>query len=141
MGFLFTYRGENMDLYEWTKHYIKFRDCMKKNIKELVLEEGIIQTKEKKEDKTYIVSEDIEHSIEKIRDNITTILVCLNTKNNIKHIYQHWDVLSKNTNLTIICAQPNTNESWSVHPNTHHKISENIKEGLQTLYESISSSD
>lgn len=130
-----------MELYEWTKYYIKFRDCIKKRIKKLVFEENKIIAKEKDEDKVYLVSEKIEDNIAKLNNQEIITLVCLNTKENINKINEKWDILIKNPKLTIICAQTTNNESWSIHPHTHHKISENIKDGLKTLYESITSAD
>jgi len=125
-----------MDLYEWTKHYIKFRNCVKKNIIKLELENNKIITKEKDIKKTYLISENIINSIKKIDKGIT-IIVCLNTKENIENINNNWNLFSKKKELTIICVKPDTNEKWSIHPATHNKISENIKKGLETLYESI----
>lgn len=130
-----------MELYEWTKHYIKFKDCMKKRIKELVFEDKKIIAKEKDEDKTYYISEKIGDIINKIDKENTTILVCLNTEENVNKINEKWDLLRKNPKLTIIFAQIKNNESWSIHPNTHHKIAENVKDGLKTLYKSITSAD
>lgn len=130
-----------MELYDWAKHYIKFKDCMKKKIKELVLEEGTIIAKEKEEEKTYFIAENIKEIITKINFETTTYLVCLNTKANIDTIYKEWKELITKPKLTIICAEPNSNESWSIHPSTHHKIAENIKEGLQTLYDNITPAD
>lgn len=130
-----------MELYEWTKQYIKFRDCMKKRIKELVFEDKKIIAKEKYEDKVYFISEKIEDIMDKINEQNTTTLVCLNTKENVNKINEKWNELIKNPKLTIICAQTENNESWSIHPKTHHKVSENIKQGLMTLYGSITSAD
>lgn len=130
-----------MELYEWTKHYIKFKDCIKKQITEMIFEDNQIVAKGKNEDKTYFIADKIKNSIDKLNNKKTTIIICLNTKENINEINNEWNLLITKPKLTIICAQPTTNERWSIHPSTHHKISENIKYGLKTLYESITSAD
>lgn len=129
-----------MELYEWTKHYIKFKDCMKRNIKELIEEENKIKTHEKKENKIYLIAEDITTHINETCKEYK-ILVTLNTKKNVDTVINNWKTLITEENLSIIFANPQTNETWTIHPKTHHKISEKIKEGLLTLYESITTVD
>ena len=129
-----------MELYEWTKHYIKFKDQFKKQIQKTTYETNLIIVKTKTETIKYFITEKLENSI-KLKNkekNEKTILVCLNSKENLKTITTKWDELI-NEQLTIIFVNPKTNEKWLIQPKTHNKIAEKIKDSLKILYESINS--
>ncbi len=131
-------RGLKMDLFEWTKQYIKFRDVMKREVKEIIEKNNHeIITEEKKENKRYLINDKIEEAIKQIRNEEKTIIVCSNEKENIKELIKDWNKVKNNKKLTIIFTETETNEKWLIHPNTHNKITDNLKEGLNTLYESI----
>lgn len=119
-----------MNLTEWTTHHIKFKDCMKKQIKDMdISEEKIVVTEKKGDIKTYFINNKLEKLIPHIEKE-TTILVCLNNKENAQTIINNWNKLIEYPNLTIICAEPNKNDSWTIHPTTHNRITE--KESLET---------
>lgn len=126
-----------MNLTEWTTQNIKFRDCLKKQIKDVKVSEGKIIVTEKKGDlKTYLIKEDLSELITKIKDE-TTILVCLNNQKNTQSIITNWEKLKKYQKLTIICVNINSNNNWTIHPNTHDKITdkESLEEGIKALAE------
>lgn len=129
-----------MNLNEWTQHYIKFKDNMKKQIISLNEEKDGFVVKEKKETKHYLVNETLLASLKKLKEEEeATFVVCTNTKKNIDELYTQWEKLIKYKQLTIIFANPLTNQSWLIKPKTHHFIAEKekLKEGLESLSESI----
>lgn len=127
-----------MELFEWCKHYIKFKDCIKKNILNITFDKEEILVKEKQREITYLVNKNIQQSIDKLSKK-QSVIITTNTKTNFDKLINNWKKLTKNKLITIMFCNPTTNQNWSVHPNTHHYISEKekIKEGLQTLFESI----
>lgn len=130
-----------MKLYEWTKHYIKFKDQFKKEIIEIELKNKNILVKEKKETKEFIVMEKLDNLNAELKNikKEKTIIVCLNNKKNVEIVYNNWNEIIKYPQLTLIFVQPTNNEKWLIHPATHNKIAEKIKDSLKILYESISS--
>jgi len=129
-----------MNLIEWTEQYIRFKDAMKKNIKEIRTEKNKLIIKEKNEEKEYLIEEKLDKTIENLKEK-KQIIVCLNTKENLNTLINKWDEVKNKKKLTIIFVQLETNDKWLIQPHTHDKISENISEGLKTLYESIKNKD
>lgn len=135
-------KKEKMNLTEWSKNYIKFKDCFKRQIKTIEeIEKGLL-VHEKKENKNYFIYEKLKNNLiinKKIKNKV--FLITLNTKENVKELADNW-ALVENEDLTIIFANIKTNESWMVHPKTHSKITEKklIKQGLISLHESITRS-
>lgn len=130
-----------MNLTEWTKHYVKFKDCMKKQIESIDELEDKLIVHEKKEDKTYFIIEELkEEFLLEPKAKEKSFIVTLNKLNNVKFLAENWKSI-ENEEITIIFANTKTNESWVVHPKTHSKISDNktIKQGLISLHESITS--
>lgn len=126
-----------MELFEWSKHYIKFKDCMKKNILEMECKADEIHVKEKQREIIYYIDETITTSIKKLQ-NKREIIITTNTKENFTELIKNWEKLAKQKELTIIFSHPKNNETWSLHPYTHNNITEDkLEEGLQTLFESI----
>lgn len=134
-------KEEKMNLVEWTKHYIKFKDCMKRQITSIEELEDRLLVHEKKEDKVYCITEELKDKL--LTENKCEerkFIVTTNTLMNVKFLADNWKLI-ENEEVTIIFANTKTNESWIVHPKTHSKISDNktIKQGLMSLHESITS--
>lgn len=130
-----------MELKEWTKHYIKFKDAMKKKIKNIAETEFGYEVEEKDGNKVFYVIHHIEdgiHHLEELKGE-KIYFVTPNTQTNVKQTIQSWDTLKEHKELTIIFANPKTNESWLLHPNTHANVSEinSLEQGLQSLYEGV----
>lgn len=131
-----------MNLLEWTKHYIKFKDCIKKQIQSIEEKEDRIVVQEKKGEKIYCVSENIEDKLlTQKKCEGKKYLITLNKKQNVTFLAENWDLI-KDEDVTIIFANTETNESWMIHPKTHSRISEDksLKPGLIALYENITES-
>lgn len=128
-----------MELIEWAKHYIKFKDCMKKNIVEMNVLEHDILVKEKQQDVHYYVHQDLATSISKLEPEGKQTIICHNTKANFDTLVKDWKNLITHKQLTIIFAHPSSNETWSVHPKIHQGITEekHLKESLLTLFSNV----
>ncbi len=144
-----------MQLIKWLKHYIQFKDCVKKQIVDIKEEtDKIIVTEKKmrgnktisdtqseapgKENKTYFVHDELGEILSKTGSE-KTYFVCLNSKKNIKTLLDNWDSLIANKSITILFAHPGSNEVWLINPAAHHKITEkeSLKEGIESLHSSI----
>lgn len=134
-----------MKLNEWTKHFIKFKDCMKKHIKDMTIETDRIITTEKIKNKTYLINEDLEQGTRLLNTakTETVFVVCLNTKNNVNYLFKQWKRLSEHKDFTVVFANPKSNENWTIHLQTHNAIiePETLEQGLQSLYKSINPAD
>lgn len=127
-----------MKLSEWTRHYIKFQDCMKKQILEITeLESGYL-VQEKKETKKYTVQETITAIPE---GSEKQLLVCLNSQANVNFCVEHWNTLAAHENLIVLFVNTKSNEKWHLHAAQHQKISEDIKKSLEILHTSIPSQE
>jgi hypothetical protein len=131
-----------MKLEEWLLHYIKFKDSLKRQIVSIEETPKKITVKEKTSIKTYYVDEDINKLLDK-KENEQYYYVVLNTHKNVKIVIEQWNIIKEQRKLTIIFSNPHTNESWLLHPKTHHDITEpeSLQEGLNSLYQSISAAD
>ena len=128
-----------MELFEWSKHYIKFKDCMKKNILDIEFKDDEIFVKEKQKNIIYYVESDISKGIAKLQQK-QEVIITLNTKMNFDELIKNWNVLKKHQQLTIIFSHPKNNQTWIVHPYTHNNISDEkkLEEGLLTLFNNVS---
>jgi ABC-type uncharacterized transport system substrate-binding protein len=129
-----------MDLDEWSTHYIKFKDCMKKNILEIKQEKHTIIVTEKNRTIHYHMHNTLKEGIEQLNQKQPEVIITYNSKNNLQTLIDMWRSIQNNKELTIIFANTKTNQKWLIHPYTHSNISEDkkLKEGLKTLFESIS---
>jgi hypothetical protein len=128
-----------MDLYEWTKHYIAFRDMMKKQIIKKTFLETSIVVKEKKEEKIYLVMEELKKtipSLKKLKRNVKIYITTLNNISNCNTLIEDWNKFSIYDHLTIIFVEIQENEKWIIHPATHQSIAdkESLEEGIMGLY-------
>lgn len=132
-----------MDLYEWTKQYIRFRDSIKKQIINQRFGDKDILVEKKTGIEHYFIEPELDMLVNKIQEKEATYLVCVNSKKNISTVFSIWDKLIEQKKLTIIFANPQSNQSWLIKPRLHEQISEReqLKKGLQSLYNSIETVD
>ena len=131
-----------MELKEWTKHYIKFKDAMKKKIKTITEKEFGYEVEEKDGKKVYYVVHHVSDGLKHIEElkGERIYFITPNTQTNVKETVKSWESLKDHRELTIIYANARTNESWLLHPYTHANVSEegSLEQGLQALFEGIS---
>jgi len=127
-----------VDLYEWTKHYITFRDILKRQIVKKTFLSTSIVIEEKKETKLYLVMENLSEAIaiiKKAKDK-TIIIATLNTIINCNKLIDNWDAFAKEAQLTVLFVDVVLNDKWSIHPSTHQHIADTktLKEGILSLH-------
>lgn len=138
-----------MMLTKWTLTYIKNRDVMLKKISKVEdKKEYILVTNKDETHIVYIVKEKLtslapimrrfkeleeEHKANKFT------LVLYNQRQNLDQVISAWDNLLDLEKLTIVFANPETNEKWVVAPYVHDKIADpqNLKNGLVSLFEGV----
>ncbi|MFP4523001.1 MAG: hypothetical protein ACOCQQ_00065 [Candidatus Nanoarchaeia archaeon] len=127
-----------MDLYEWTKHYIAFKDILKRQIVKKTYLTTSIVVEEKKEKKLYLVMETLSDSVESIKKTKgkKTIIVTHNTITNCNTLIKEWDIFAQEANITIIFVNVDLDDKWIIHPATHQHIADkkNLKEGIFSLH-------
>ena len=126
-----------MDLQEWTRIFIKQRDVMKRRIKKLEQKPHgfTIETKDGMEEQV-VVDDKLS---EKHAADSPDIIVCLNTKANVETLINSWEEFSKPDHLTLVFANPETNEKWLLKPHHHDKVADkqSLKQGLLSMSEAV----
>ncbi len=123
-----------MNLKEWTKEFIRFKDCMKRQIITLEETEKGFLVEEKKEVKHYLVQEDLTLPEERSEK---TFIMTMHTKENVQVLKDQWEVFAKEKTLTIYFVNIKTNEKWHIQPYIHAKITEDIEKSIDILSEQI----
>ncbi|MGM5480926.1 MAG: hypothetical protein ACQESE_00800 [Nanobdellota archaeon] len=129
-----------MKLNEWATHHIRFKDCMRKQIKEMEVTEDHIRVVEKKEEKNYYVTEKLSEAIGNIKNNQSKqFIITKNSKENIEFLIDNWNRLKQYRYASIIFVNVKENKMWHIHPATHHFIADKdkLEEGIWRLHESI----
>jgi hypothetical protein len=136
-------------LKQWAKTYFLNKDLLR----------GRKPKVEEKEDYILITNEDESHVIVIVKEKLNNLaavlkrfdalekehkaekltLVLYNKKKNIDLIVKSWKNLIKKPNLTILFANPDSNNKWIVTPYIHNKIADvkNLKAGLVSMYNTV----
>lgn len=63
-------------------------------------------------------------------------MFCFNVLENVDFIEKNWEQLHKLAHCTIIFVDLNSGRQWSLHPKTHHAVTEgkNLRRGLCALH-------
>jgi len=114
---------------------------------------------EEKEDYILITNEDESHVIVIVKESVQDLnpvlkrfdeleklhkakkltLVLYNKAENVDIVVKHWAELVKRPSLSVLFANPHTNNKWVLTPYIHNKIADvkNLKRGLQSMYSSV----
>src|SRR3989338_6798861 len=114
-----------MDLKEWVKHFLKYKDLMAQDIlsfKDTSASELLVERKS--EPQTILLIEDL--SLDKVSSKLqeNLMIVTLNKKSNISFTVNNWNVLIKNKKLAMVFVNLNSlnDDKWVLHPYTHDII-------------------
>jgi len=125
-----------MNLKEWTEAYIDYLNSYKKNLKSKIIKDNSIECEYFDKGKIhYIICEELD-----ICNYVTnSVIVCLNTKQNLKFLIERWKNFTKHEKLKIVFTNPKLNRQWSIIPYIHQKYNDkkNLKNGLKSLFISI----
>lgn len=129
-----------MNLFEWTKHHITFKDCIKKQIVEIrEVNTNELEVIEKKTTKHYVISSSLATCLELLHAKGIEFIVTTHTEKNITTLLKEWHTLSSKVNVTIIFANAHTNESVLIHPKTHNLIhdADSFEQGLKSIISNV----
>lgn len=78
-------------------------------------------------------------ALEKEHKPVKITLVLYNKQENIELIVSGWSELIRKQNLTVMFANPKTNEKWSINPYIHDRVADRktLKKGLLSLYSTV----
>lgn len=127
-----------MQLHEWTTIYLKQRDLIKREIARLEeTEQGLLKHKNDGSTELIIIKEKLDPAD---LAKAPRIITCLNTKDNLRTLQEHWTDYAGQPQLLLIFASPKTNEQWLIKPHHHDKIAdeESLHAGLVAMHENIS---
>ena len=126
-----------MDLHEWTRIFLKQKDLMRRRIRKLEeSQEGFtIETKDGMEERVVVADPLTTDEASKEPD----MIVCRNTKENVEELIKGWEDFAKPDHLTIVFANPDTNEKWLLKPHHHDKVADkkSLKQGLLSMHEAV----
>ena len=127
-----------MKLIEWLDSYIVYLNSFKGTLlsKKTDQNEVICEYKDKGI-VTYIVKENLDLNLDLKQDKL--IIICLNSKNNLKFLTENWNKFIGNKTLKIMFVNPDLNLQWSLIPYLHNKFGDpaSLKLGLKSLFGSI----
>jgi len=131
-------------LKEWFLRYVKNRDIFFKKIKNIEeIEDKIIIEEKTKKIIYYVNSDDKTFSeiLTDTNDYENKGLLLYNTEKNFNNLFKEWKKLINISDITIFFINPfsKTEQKWIIHPNMHHKISDekSLKSGLKTLFDTV----
>ncbi len=128
-----------MDIREWTIEYVKHKNLRENNLKGFREEEGVIHFvfQDRKED--YYLREELSEDVLDLETERKTVVVCLNTSDNLDFLVENWEEFSDRKNFYFVFCHPGANQFWAVNPNKHSKIAdeENLESGLNSMSESV----
>jgi hypothetical protein len=128
-----------MELIEWTSAFIDNLNSFRRDLEKKEIKEDIIDCLYKvKGHMRYVVYPELnEDCLKMLEGNV--VLVCLNKKENLVFMINHWQSFIKNPKLKVIFSNPKINQQWSLLPYTHNLISDpkSLKLGLKSVFESV----
>jgi len=124
-----------MELREWTVVYVKHKDLFARKL----------QSVEEKEGKTIFHFKDHQlhaYAFEELRlptaSSGKTLVVTLNTKENVSYLISHFKEFAKAEHLMVVFANPKLNEKWVIVPHTHGQIADgDITLGIKSMADSV----
>lgn len=139
-------------LREWTVQYIRNKDIVRRNIKNIEEKfsdiDIFVEFKDKKQviiiepiikdlNSTLIRMNEAKNSL----DSKNSVIVVLNNRKNLKSLKDNWENLVNDSGLSIYFVNPLSamQRIWIVYPHTHEKISN--KNTLNSLFESVEEID
>lgn len=129
---------EHQLLKEWVINYLRSRDTIKKEIQDIVEQEGNLVIRYLDMTKKALIMPRLDNSLE-IENH--TLIITLNTKNNFEWMLDKWNKFITYDDLYIYFINPkiNAENRWIISPYIHSKVSERsaLKQGLISLFNSV----
>jgi len=124
-----------MNLKDWTLHFIKFRDSMKKEIVNITIRDNIIIAFTKTGQKKYFICENFVLPQQCDCDHCYYILI--STPKNIEHLVQNWELFNKQKNVTFIIIDKSLHKKTMINPYNHSNYCDtsNLRETIATMLE------
>ncbi len=126
-----------LDLITWAEHYLKARDSFERQLVSLErAEPGLVVTYKKRELKV-VGEEKLTIAAASVRGNV--LLVTTQTEANFDVLVKEFSKFTAKDDLTIIFANPTTNEKWIIKPSVHAAVADktNLKAGLTTMFQTV----
>ena len=127
-----------MDLINWTKHYLDNVHAFKGAPLSMKRGDHTIECTYAKGKKIYQIEPELD---EKVFSRLSgeSVLVCLNSRENLEFLISHWGEIISYTGLKVMFVNPVINEQWSLFPKTHDAITdkESLRKGLESLFASV----
>ncbi len=127
-----------IDLKDWTLHYIKQKDMMKKDLVSCKEEATKILCEHKDYHSEFYFAENFDLAmIKKLDEKSYSTLICICNEHNFKLLNDNWDLLKTRQNFVFIFLNENHSEKWIIKPYIHARIADpaTLKQGLRTMYD------
>ena len=123
-----------MDLREWTVLYVQHKDVLLRELEGYTEEGDRITFSFKNHELLAFPWERL--SVPDASGKV--LVVTLQTEENISFLINHWQEFAAHPDLTVVFANPDLNEKWSLRPAAHARIAEgNIEQGIRSLAQGV----
>ena len=129
-----------MNIKDWTLAYIEYLNSFKGTLEEKsVLGDKILCKYSDKGRVVYYTNENL--VLENDADTENNVIVCLNKKENLSFLIDHWKEFASDKKLKIIFVNIKENLQWAIIPYIHDKFndSDGLETGLKSLFNSVPS--
>jgi len=130
----------NMTILQWAEVFIKYKDAVKRQNESVTVDEKnnkIVVLKKNGVKEVHVCVDDLDVLV--ISELSNEKVACLNKRSNLDWLIKNWNEIIK-TKAAFTFVNPAMSESWSIHPQLHHHITDKValKPGLLALFNSIS---
>ena len=127
-----------MELSDWLKNYLRWKDQMDLQLKEIIVEGNLLTAVYADKRVVYFCGKVLK---EDVVDNALTGklkgLCVENSEENFKFLVQHWKECAKVPGLVFIFVNIGLGEKWIIFPNVHEKIADpdSLEQGLRSMFD------
>lgn len=127
-----------MELVDWLKNFLKWKDQVDLKLKEIKTEGNLLVAKyDDKTVKYAVFPVCSEECLSLVKKGGVQGICLLNSDVNFKFLIDHWKEFSEIPNLVLIFVNLELGEKWIVFPYTHARIADpsTLEQGLRTMFD------
>lgn len=131
-------------LNDWITNYVKSKDIFRQTIVEIKKDKEELVVIHKHKEVKYFMDpflENIDKNLKLLKESSDSVVVCMNTSENLKSLLAMWKDIIKFRHLAFIFLNPfsKTEKSWTIFPYTHDMIADSatLKSGIKSMFEQV----
>jgi hypothetical protein len=127
-----------MELVDWLKNFLRWKDQMDQRLKEVKVEGNLLVAVYEGKTVKYLVSSSCgKDCIVRAKSGEVQGICVENVEENFKFVISHWKEFSEMPNLCLIFVNLDLGEKWIIFPYTHSRIADpsTLEQGLRTMFD------